>query len=58
MALKSMLIVVGSMVGIVILSAFYIFPDVICNVWNTKVPSGAENEDSRDPISEFCGAVN
>lgn len=57
MALKGMLIVVGSMVVIVLLFAFYVFPNVICNAWNTEADSGTHGEDSRDPISEFCRAL-
>lgn len=55
MALTGVLIVAVSLVAAVLLFAFYIFPDIICSARDTN--TSAEENDTKDPVGEFCQAV-
>ncbi|AIF82248.1 hypothetical protein NTE_00166 [Candidatus Nitrososphaera evergladensis SR1] len=46
------MVVIGSLLVIVLLFAFYIFPTVMCGPDQTSGNRG--NADFKDPIVEFC----
>lgn len=52
MSLKGALVVIGCLVAIVLLFAFYIFPNFMCGT--NQVPGNRENQNFKDPIVEFC----
>lgn len=57
MAIAGALIVVGFLVALILLFAFYIFPNIICGSWNTGVSANTFEGETKDPIGELCQAI-